>query len=140
MAVTAGIKLFYKIGEVGRLAGIENYILRYWEAEFPSLAPKKGRGGQRVYLQRDLDLVMRIKQMLYDEGYTIAGAKKKLAEERASRGQVVKSADEPDKTAGPGGVQMTLFGQAGEKQDKECMDALMKARDEIKGILDILKN
>lgn len=74
-------KLFYKIGEVSRLAGVEPYILRYWETEFPSLAPRKSRGGQRVYRQGDLELVLCIKRMLHEEGYTIAGARKKLAGE-----------------------------------------------------------
>jgi len=74
-----GTKLFYKIGEVCRLAGIRPHVLRYWESEFPTLHPRKNRGGQRVYQPRDLDLVFRIKRMLHEEGYTIAGAKKKLS-------------------------------------------------------------
>ena len=83
----AGIpdKLFYKIGEVSRLAGVEAYILRYWESEFPALSPRKNRGGQRVYLQKDLDLVLRIKKMLHEEGFTIAGARKKLSEPAAGK-------------------------------------------------------
>ena len=79
MAAQPG-KLFYKIGEVSRLAQVEPYILRYWENEFPALSPKKSRGGQRVYRQKDLDLVLSIKKMLYEEGYTIAGARKKILE------------------------------------------------------------
>jgi DNA-binding transcriptional MerR regulator len=71
-------KLFYRIGEVGRLAGLEPYVLRYWETEFPQLRPDKGKTGQRLYKKKDLDHVLRIKQLLYKEGYTIAGARKKL--------------------------------------------------------------
>jgi DNA-binding transcriptional MerR regulator len=71
-------KLFYKIGEVSRLTGLESYILRYWETEFPMLKPKKNRGGQRVYLRKDIDLILKLKRMLHEEGYTILGAKKKL--------------------------------------------------------------
>lgn len=71
-------KLFYRIGEVGRLAGLEPYVLRYWETEFPQLRPDKGKTGQRLYKKKDLDYVLRIKQLLYKEGYTIAGARKKL--------------------------------------------------------------
>lgn len=73
-------KLFYKIGEVSRITGLEPYVLRYWETEFPMLRPKKNSGGQRVYLRKDIDLVLKIKQMLHHEGYTILGARKKLQE------------------------------------------------------------
>lgn len=71
-------KLFYRIGEVSRLTGLEPYVLRYWETEFPQLKPEKGRSGQRVYKKEDIDRIVHIKQMLYSEGYTIAGARKKL--------------------------------------------------------------
>ena len=63
---------------MGRLAGLEPYVLRYWETEFPQLRPDKGKTGQRLYKKKDLDHVLRIKQLLYKEGYTIAGARKKL--------------------------------------------------------------
>ncbi len=79
MAAQPG-KLFYKIGEVSRLAQVEPYVLRYWENEFPALSPKKSRGGQRVYRQKELDLILSIKKMLHEEGYTIAGARKKILE------------------------------------------------------------
>ena len=71
-------KLFYKIGEVSHLTGLESYIIRYWETEFPMLHPKKSRGGQRIYQKKDLETVFKIKQMLYERGYTIAGARKAL--------------------------------------------------------------
>jgi DNA-binding transcriptional MerR regulator len=71
-------KLFFKIGEVSRLTGLEAYVLRYWETEFPALRPRKTAGGQRVYTRKDLDLVLQIKQMLYEQGFTIAGARKRL--------------------------------------------------------------
>jgi DNA-binding transcriptional MerR regulator len=73
-----GGKLFYKIGEVSRITGLESYVLRYWETEFPPLNPKKGRGGQRVYMSKDIETVLKIKRMLYEEGFTIAGARKQL--------------------------------------------------------------
>jgi len=71
-------KLFYKIGEVSRLTGLESYVLRYWETEFPALRPRKSSGGQRVYTRKDVDLVFNIKRMLYEQGFTIAGARKRL--------------------------------------------------------------
>jgi len=70
----------YKIGEVCKMADVQPYVLRYWETEFPALAPNKSGGGQRLYTQREIDTIMRIKQLLYSEGFTIAGAKKKLDE------------------------------------------------------------
>ena len=68
----------YKIGEVCRIADVQPYVLRYWETEFAALAPNKSGGGQRLYTQREIDIILRIKQLLYSEGFTIAGAKKKL--------------------------------------------------------------
>ena len=63
---------------MGRLAGLEPYVLRYWETEFPQIKPDKGRSGQRIYTKKDLDTILQIKQLLYKDGYTIAGARKKL--------------------------------------------------------------
>ncbi|HYA88134.1 MAG TPA: MerR family transcriptional regulator [Nitrospirota bacterium] len=71
-------KLFYRIGEVSRLTGLERYVLRYWETEFPQIKPDKGRSGQRLYKKKDLDTILHIKQLLYKDGFTIAGARKKL--------------------------------------------------------------
>ena len=77
-------KLFFKIGEVCELAGVQAHVLRYWESEFPTLAPQKNRAGQRVYRKRDVEMALRIKELLYDDQYTIAGAKKRLALEMRS--------------------------------------------------------
>jgi DNA-binding transcriptional MerR regulator len=68
----------FKIGEVCRKADVAPYVLRYWETEFPALSPGKTGGGQRLYSQREVEIILRIKQLLYSEGFTIAGAKKKL--------------------------------------------------------------
>jgi len=73
----------YKIGEVCKLAEVQPYVLRYWETEFPQLAPNKSGGGQRLYTRREIDIILRIKELLYREGFTIAGAKKKLETEDA---------------------------------------------------------
>lgn len=81
MAESADEKRLYKIGEVCRIADVQPYVLRYWETEFPALAPNKSCGGQRLYTQREIDIILRIKQLLYSEGFTIAGAKKKLESE-----------------------------------------------------------
>jgi DNA-binding transcriptional MerR regulator len=80
-AVAIPEKLFFKIGEVCDLTGVQAHVLRYWESEFPMLAPQKNRAGQRTYRKRDVEMALRIKELLYDDQYTIAGAKKKLAGE-----------------------------------------------------------
>jgi DNA-binding transcriptional MerR regulator len=77
-------RLYYKIGEACKALGIQPYVLRYWETEFPALTPSKSRSGQRVYSEKELEIIRRIKELLYEEGYTIAGAKKKLEGEMAA--------------------------------------------------------
>ena len=71
---------FYRIGEVSRLTELKPFVLRYWETEFPMLEPVKGANGHRLYRQEDVDLVLKIKRLLYDEGFTIAGARRHLKE------------------------------------------------------------
>jgi DNA-binding transcriptional MerR regulator len=71
-------KIYFKIGEVCELVGVQPHVLRYWETEFPMLSPQKNRSGQRSYRRRDVEMALRIKELLYDEMFTIAGAKKKL--------------------------------------------------------------
>ena len=73
-------KLFYKIGEVSKISGVESYVLRYWETEFPFLRPRKNKSGQRVYVKKDLELILQVKKLLYQERYTIEGVRKKLGE------------------------------------------------------------
>ena len=74
-------KIYFKIGEVCELVGVQAHVLRYWETEFPMLSPQKNRSGQRSYRRRDVEISLRIKELLYDEMFTIAGAKKKLQAE-----------------------------------------------------------
>ncbi len=77
-------KLFYKATEVCQITDTQPYVLRFWESEFPQLASEKNRSGQRVYRRQDIDLVFRIKKLLYQEEYTIAGARKAIDEERTT--------------------------------------------------------
>ncbi len=81
-------KLYYRIGEVEGITAIPAYVLRYWESEFKLLRPKKNPAGQRLYRKRDLDLVLRIKSLLYDERLTLEGAKKRLHAESHGAGQL----------------------------------------------------
>ena len=74
-------KLYFRIGEVAGLCRLPAYVLRFWETEFPQLKPVKSSTGQRMYRQRDVENVLRIKKLLYDEGYTIAGARQQLKDE-----------------------------------------------------------
>jgi DNA-binding transcriptional MerR regulator len=79
-------KLYFRIGEVARLCTVEPYVLRFWESEFSQLRPNKSGTGQRLYRKRDVEMALRIKRLLYEEGYTIAGARQFLqAETRSNR-------------------------------------------------------
>ena len=81
---TANEERLYRIGEVSRLADLKPFVLRYWEEEFPMLEPVKDDAGRRMYRQEDVDLIFRIKRLLYDEGFTIAGARRHLREKNGS--------------------------------------------------------
>lgn len=91
-------KIFFKIGEVCDLVGVQAHVLRYWETEFPMLSPQKNRSGQRTYRRRDVEIALRIKELLYDELFTIAGAKKKLQSElrESSRLKIVHPTETRD--------------------------------------------
>lgn len=74
------VKLYYRIGEVSDLVGVEPHVLRYWETEFRSIRPQKSRKGQRIYSRRDVDRLLKVKDLLYTHGFTIAGARRRLRE------------------------------------------------------------
>jgi len=117
-------KLFFKIGEVCEITDTQPYVLRYWESEFPALAPAKNSSGQRIYRRRDIDTVLRIKQLLYEEGFTIAGAKKRLESELA--GRVVTPVP-------PGGADASEM-----PVDESGRTALRQVRDQLREILTLL--
>ncbi len=75
-------KIYFKIGEVCEIVGVQAHVLRYWETEFGTLSPQKNKSGQRSYRRRDVEIALRIKQLLYNEMFTIAGARKKLQSEQ----------------------------------------------------------
>src|SRR5439155_24914535 len=84
-------KLYFKIGEVSELLGVEPYVLRYWETEFPAVAPKKSGAGHRLYRRKDVELLLRIKHLLYEKRFTIEGARQTLQDEtRAARAKTPK--------------------------------------------------
>src|SRR5579863_8095663 len=78
-------KLFFRIGEVSQLVGVEPYVLRYWESEFKGLSPKKSSSGQRMFRRKDVELLLEIKRLLYDRKFTIEGARKALSEQPAKK-------------------------------------------------------
>ena len=78
-------KLYYKIGEVAKFTGIKTHVLRYWETEFKAIRPNKSRSNQRLYRKKDVDLILHLKDLLYNQGFTIAGARKKLREKPAKK-------------------------------------------------------
>ena len=120
-------KLFFKIGEVCELTDTQPYVLRYWESEFPALAPAKNSSGQRIYRRRDIETILRIKQLLYEEGFTIAGAKKRLEAELTGK------ADTPSSMAAVA---------AAAAESEEAIDparaALREIRDGLRDLLTLL--
>ena len=112
-------KLYYRIGEVAELVGVEPHVLRYWEREFRSIRPTKSAKGQRVYSRRDVENLMRVRELLYKDGFTIAGAKKKLLR------------TEP---AEPTSVQASSAGPSADHRAK-ARDELLAMRREIEALL-----
>jgi DNA-binding transcriptional MerR regulator len=93
-------KLYFRIGEVAKLAGIKPYVLRFWESEFPGLGPKKSGTGHRLYRRKDVELVLEIKRLLYEKRFTIEGARKTLGENKPKRGAAAKAEAPPARQQG----------------------------------------
>lgn len=123
-------KLYFRIGEVARLAGIKPYVLRFWETEFPSLGPKKSGTGHRLYRRKEVEMVLEIKRLLYEKRFTIEGARKFLE----TRG---KAEPRPTKAAKPvKQAQAELFASA----PSPAADSLLKnIRQELRQIAEMLK-
>jgi DNA-binding transcriptional MerR regulator len=122
-------KLFFKIGEVCEITDTQPYVLRYWESEFPSLAPAKNSSGQRIYRRRDIETVLRIKQLLYEEGFTIAGAKKRLEAEMNGRTETPVPASVTPSAVG---------GDTPQPQEDKSRQALLEVRAQLREILTLL--
>ena len=120
-------KLYFRIGEVARLAGIKPYVLRFWETEFPALGPKKSGTGHRLFRRKDVELVLEIKQLLYEKRFTIEGARKFL--ETRTKPEPVRAAKKAPK---PKKVQASLF-------PADPGPALDVIRTELRAIADLLK-
>ena len=124
-------KLYFRIGDVARLAGIKPYVLRFWETEFPSLGPKKSGTGHRLYRRKDVEMVLEIKRLLYEQRFTIEGARKFL--ESRAKPQPVPAAAKPSKRKR---VQGDLFDA---DHTAEIAPLLGKIREELRAIAAILK-
>ena len=118
-------RLYFRIGDVSKLLGVEPYVLRFWESEFPMLQPRKGKTGHREYKRKEVELLLEIKRLLYDEGFTISGARKTLQ----GRGRAGRK-----KQAGGGQSQMKLIADPG-----TLGAALAPVKKELQAILAILK-
>jgi len=116
-------KLYHSISEVATQTGVKAHVLRYWETEFPELQPAKGSGGQRSYSRVDVELILRIKRLLYEERFTVAGAKKRLADEAVA-------------TAAPAEAKLDSVPQ---NQVESVRRAVQSARHELEEILASLK-
>ena len=127
-------KLYFRIGEVARLAGIKPYVLRFWETEFPTLGPRKSGTGHRLYRRKDVELVLEIKRLLYDKRFTIEGARRFL-DDRAQDGQTKAESARSGRAkakAAAASPQPALFGEA----DASVLDAVRK---ELRELADLLK-
>ncbi len=113
-------RLYYRIGEVSRITGLKPHVLRYWETEFKVIKPHKAGSLQRLYRRKDLNLILKIKKLLYEEGFTIAGAKKKIRDLERTENEPIKG----------------RLGERGtEEKDRELLAAI---REELKGIREML--
>jgi len=130
-AQTATEKELYRIGEVSRLTELKPFVLRYWESEFPMLEPVKSASGHRLYRQEDVEMVLRIKRLLYDEGFTIAGARRHLREQ-VGAGDVESSGGEAS-----GGFSSGAAGEAPAQMLSRKM--LLDLRDTLRAFLTLLE-
>jgi DNA-binding transcriptional MerR regulator len=120
-------KLFFRIGEVCDLIKVQPHVLRYWETEFPMLAPQKNRAGQRVYRRKDVEMVLRIRDLLYEEKFTIAGAKKRLLDEGRGGSARVRSGEElSQENVGPSSAS-TAGSQAAEQSSSPQTRRVLRA-------------
>lgn len=132
-------KLYFKIGEACKKVDIQPYVLRYWETEFPALSPDKSKSGQRVYTAEDLEVIGRIKELLYEEGFTIAGAKKKLEAELKTGIKTHRKADSgADEAEAAEEAAAPVADPALEKELARMRQGVEKALAEAQGILELL--
>jgi len=127
-------KLYYKIGEVAKFTGVKTHVLRYWETEFKAIRPNKSRSNQRLYRRRDVELILHLKDLLYNQGFTIAGARKKLREKpdrkvaEPVKKSTVKTSATDDQLALP------LSGSVDLKLLKEIREDILQLKKSLKNV------
>jgi DNA-binding transcriptional MerR regulator len=136
-------KLYFRIGDVARLCDVPAYVLRFWETEFPQLKPNKGGTGQRLYRKREVELALRIKSLLYDQGYTIPGARQVLKAEpkggeiklettpQPAEGRSLKAVSAPQASALPHGEVTPLEDAGSALRLRSRLEALRKEMDSL---------
>lgn len=128
-------KLFFRIGEVAELAGVKPHVLRYWESEVKSIKPTKSKTNQRLYRRKDVELVLRLKELLYEQGYTLAGAKKALREPAHEMESVAVDASVVwgDQTFEDGQILLPLNDTFDRSLLKEIEGDLRRLREKLRG-------
>ena len=132
-------KLYYKIREVCKIAGVKAHVLRFWETEFPALSPQKSRNGQRVYRPGDIELILKIRKLLYEDGYTIAGARKQMgmrAPTSAPKRRATQFAKPSDTEPLP--EKPPIFPTPDAVDDNQAAERLKRVQAELENILTLL--
>lgn len=144
-------KLYFRIGEVSDIVGVKPYVLRYWESEFPDIKPSKSKSGQRLYKRRDVEMLLKIKGLLYDERFTINGARKRLKDwaKSDSHDTVEPSAiaveegprqlDVFEMHGANGSIEDGLDAKPGSISHKESSKVLVKIRRDLEMLLNIVR-
>jgi DNA-binding transcriptional MerR regulator len=129
-------KIYFRIGEVSELAKLPTYVLRFWETEFSQLRPTKSSTGQRMYRRKDVEYVMQIRKLLYEDGFTIAGAREKLREELRLMRRQAREASQTLREDGNGAQAVLPFlaPVSGAQSEKE----LRRVRQQLSEVLDLL--
>jgi DNA-binding transcriptional MerR regulator len=131
-------KLYFRIGDVARLCEVPAYVLRFWETEFPQLKPNKGGTGQRLYRKRDVEMALRIKSLLYDQGYTIPGARQVFKVEAKAREAVTPFEVLPAATAAPAFIPVE-GGSATPSADRAKIESRLRSlRAEMQSLIEML--
>lgn len=128
-------KLFFRIGEVCELIKVQPHVLRYWETEFPMLAPQKNRAGQRVYRRKDVEMVLRIRDLLYEEKFTIAGAKKRLLDEIRGGSPRAKFAEAIDEAPPPLPTRTPVSASADQPASPKTRSVLRIIKQDLEDLL-----
>jgi DNA-binding transcriptional MerR regulator len=133
-------RLYFKIGDVARICGLETYVLRFWESQFPQLKPNKSGTGQRLYRRREVELVLEIKRLVHGEGYTLSGARQALEQHNRRPGPPeAKAQQDARQESNPGASSRRLTAPAGASPGLDAVAATIgHARAELREIAGLL--